>query len=697
MSKVYDKIRDLMNEKNGLSEKDANLIVDAINTLKKYDINEEQLLNNIENIKFHYRHDTFSEDRQKDIVEFVKSDFSLGLSSEVEVNYRGDTGWERDCSKTKGIVNVLSVRESHKEEGIFNDKTFYTLGIGGTYRYRGFGNIITSELTKECLEDHGRKFAFDFLRESCMSPYREILMNYDKEYLVKNFFDMDSDFFKKESNINLDKALDELEVKINKAIFDKTTFKSIEEIPAAMDRARHAAEFNWMSYVVDYVPTVNKAMCEYFADKQYLYGNEQFEQLKNDLSKLPFFDREYLDIMDKAREVNKVNDNDKNILFEIADYDNIKMNELKEDLPSIKYLKENEFESYRQMLSERDVNGMTPFDKAIINADNNGIENVQYLSELISKINATDYTSGNIEFNNQKILLEALDKVVENGYNDYSKNVLSAFKDATLNEKTLIEVIIDKGIDNERLLNSIREDVLYAESKNGNILNYVSQQENVNFELMDRLIDRKLDVNNVNEQGKNILHNIVENNQSIELKNIEIEDSKSFFKRNSDTIDINTFSQSKIVQKLINNGIDVNVKNPENNLRPLDIVVGINIDEKIVPNRELVDVLVKNNADIDNCLSRVMENKDFDTLKVFINHDYKLDDMLKSNLEASSDFSDKDINKLMKYEEKVIGIKNKENATSYERDEYIKKGLDNEDGVNWMRKQEAEEDRYFGH
>ena len=100
----------------------------------------------------------------------------------------------------------------------------------------------------------------------------------------------------------------------------------------------------------------------------------------------------------------------------------------------------------------------------------------------------------------------------------------------------------------------------------------------------------------------------------------------------------------------MDNGISLNAVNPVNGLKPIDLVVGVNLDEKITPDRDMLQFLLDNHASIDSCLNKVMENKDIDTLKLFIDNGIRLEDMLKKDIEASSNLSFKEMDKLERYE-----------------------------------------------
>lgn len=616
MSNFYKKLEDLTLKKHG--KHDFELMVNTANTLKKYGVSEEQILNNFGNIRRFYSdvgegYDGgewfFKEDAYST---FVKTSNGFGISPKIDIEYcRGEYDGKvlnTDCLITRGLIGAASVREAYSTEGFLGDKVYYTKGIGGTDLESGLGLFIVSGLTKEVMSDSKKSFSFDTDVEKRLSGYVDVLMKYDNGYLVKNFFDTDSDFYEKSENVDLDKS------------FKGNGNYSVEE-----------------------------AMCRYFAARQHLYSDEKFEQLKNDLSEIPFFDKKNLEILDSAREVNRFKESDDNYFFRIAtDDDSMRRNF--SVLPSAKNLDSSEFEYIRQLLSEKDEKGLTPFDVAIVNAYENEYNHIKHISEFISTTNADKFTSGNIEFNKQDVLMDVLDYVAKNGTNDYCNQVISAFKDTGLCSKSLMEEIVDRNITDLQFLSHIQKDTLNIETKNGNIINYIAQQENPNFQLVDYFISEGVKSAKINENGENPLYNVLKTKQSIDLKNKEVEELNGFFNKDANKIEIDTFFQKRLIEKLMNDGISLNAVNPVNGLKPIDLVVGVNLDEKITPDRDMLQFLLDNHASIDSCLNKVMENKDIDTLKLFIDNGIRLEDMLKKDIEASSNLSFKEMDKLERYE-----------------------------------------------
>jgi len=242
---------------------------------------------------------------------------------------------------------------------------------------------------------------------------------------------------------------------------------------------------------------------------------------------------------------------------------------------------------------------------------------IKFLIELFIKnridINALNKYNQNVLFNIYPIICKNniyKEKYINNNIfeNNKEENILESFK-----------ILIDKNIDVNQLdLNN--ENALFK------IVNNRLIRNKLRLKLVKILIDKNIDINIANKSYKqNVLFNAIENknikliklliNKNIEINQVDInEENIIFYLIKNNKIEYKT--KLKILKKLIDNNININQINIHNeNVLYYDIREETNIIKLLIDNKINIEHI---NNQKENCLFNLVRNNDLENIKLLI-------------------------------------------------------------------------------
>lgn len=352
-------------------------------------------------------------------------------------------------------------------------------------------------------------------------------------------------------------------------------------------------------------------------------------------------------------------------------------------------------EMFTKLLTEKNSEGLTPFDEAI---KNNNKESIIFLSKIIDKCSIKEFTSGSVYVEGDSYFNNILDKAIKNKDYSVAVNMTKALKN-DVDFNSCLKIAVDKEIVDNQFWNKVDvNDVNHKDDKNGNLLNYATSKKEVNYDVIESILNKKgVDVNLVDFKNKTPLHNMLL--QTSDEKHVII---KKLIDKGAD-VNAEYNLNDKIIKK--STGLPLTeedymfspikgkiLKLKENEIErfpstatALQIASGI-VDSKY-KDYDSINILVKSDADItkgtENLVSPLEAahiDGDVKMFKIFVENGYSTKELFDGY--DNSKLTDVQKDSLEKYEKSILNIRDKEDRnTENNFSNFFKIYKDKEDSV----------------
>lgn len=364
-----------------------------------------------------------------------------------------------------------------------------------------------------------------------------------------------------------------------------------------------------------------------------VYMNKDLKKFSQDFSSFLVCGKVTSDLLS----INKLHDKEGNNILHFIGYNNnhLKNNgniELDRDLGF------KDIANFRRMMSERNQDGLTPFDEAV---KSKNVAIIKFYSEKIEEYKIKGFTSGNLNFDENISILKYMLK--EDNLNKNYKSIVNFIKTFEIDQNgqklTPLEIMVQENVVNGKILKEISSDSFNFETSRGNLLTYLTATKDENATFVKHLLNREdINVNSENKENHRMpLHNLLYGTRNEEIIDMLIKAGA----------DVN----AKCIENL--NDIEINKSSVISYITPVQIAYGMSdgeIDYKIV------ELLVKAGADVKaetnmypSVLETMHEKGDIEGLKALINAGMSSKEII-DDYKSNSNVSENDLKDLVKYE-----------------------------------------------